>query len=283
MEIVKTVSEMQHTSDVLRTGGKRIGLVPTMGYLHEGHASLIRRARKLSDAVVTSIFVNPTQFGPGEDFERYPRDFERDKALAATSGTDVLFCPEQNEMYPGGPRTLIEPGAASRILEGNVRPGHFRGVATVVAKLVHITKPHVAVFGQKDAQQAFIIRQMIEDLNLDVRIVIAPIVRESDGLALSSRNVYLNAAERKNALVLSRSLFHAEERVKAGETSVKRLKEEITRILMEGNPTNVDYVAFVRLETFEEVDALEPPHVLIALAVRFGTTRLIDNAIVSIN
>lgn len=283
MEIVKVVADMQRRSEMLRNQGRRIGLVPTMGYLHEGHAGLIRKAKELSDVVVTSIFVNPTQFGPGEDFERYPRDFERDGAIAAKSGADILFCPEPAEMYQEGYRTIVEPGAASRILEGIIRPTHFRGVATVVAKLLNITHPHVAVFGQKDAQQAFIIQQMVHDLNIDVRIVVAPIVREQDGLAMSSRNVYLKGDERKNALVLSRSLVHAEERVKAGETSVKKLKDEMLKILSGANPTNIDYIAFVHLKTFEEVQTIEPPNVLIVLAVRFGTTRLIDNAIVSVN
>lgn len=283
MDIVKVVAEMQRRGETFRNQGSRIGLVPTMGYLHEGHASLIRKAKELSDVVVTSIFVNPTQFGPDEDFERYPRDFERDKAIAAKSGADILFCPEPAEMYQEGYRTVVEPGAVSKILEGSVRPNHFRGVATVVAKLFHITKPHVAVFGQKDAQQAFVIQQMVRDLHFDVQVVVAPIVREQDGLAMSSRNVYLKGDERKNALVLSRSLVHAGERVKTGETSVKRIKEEMLKILSGGNPTSIDYIAFVHLKTFEEVQTIESPNVLIVLAVRFGTTRLIDNAIVSVN
>ena len=283
MEIVKAVADMQRRSETLRNQGRRIGLVPTMGYLHEGHACLIRKAKELSDVVVTSLFVNPTQFGPDEDFERYPRDFERDRAIAAKAGTDILFSPEPTEMYQEGDHAVVEPGPVAAILEGKFRPNHFRGVATVVAKLFNITKPHLSVFGQKDAQQAFLIQQMVIDFNFDVQVVVVPIVREKDGLAMSSRNVYLKSDERKNALVLSRSLVHAAERVKAGETSVKRLKEEMLKILSGGNPTNIDYIAFVHLKAFKEVETIEPPNVLIVLAVRFGTTRLIDNAIVSVN
>jgi len=283
MEIVKAVVDMKRRSETFRNQGRRIGLVPTMGYLHEGHASLIRKAKELSDVVVTSLFVNPTQFGPDEDFERYPRDFERDRAIAAKAGTDILFCPERTEMYQEGDHSVVESGPVSAILEGRFRPNHFRGVATVVAKLFNITKPHVSVFGQKDAQQAFVIQQMVRDLNFDVQVVVTPIVREQDGLAMSSRNIYLKNDERKNALVLSRSLVHAEERVKTGETSVERLKEEMLKILSGGNPTNIDYIAFVQLKTFEEVQTIESPNVLIVLAVRFGKTRLIDNAIVSVN
>jgi pantoate--beta-alanine ligase len=254
-----------------------------MGYLHEGHVSLIKLAREKNDVVITTLFVNPTQFGPDEDFERYPRNFERDQEVADQAGTDVLFSPESNEMYPAGYATIVEVEGVSSILEGKFRPTHFRGVTTVVAKLLSITKPHEAVFGGKDAQQAFLIRKMVKDLNLDVQILVAPTVRERDGLALSSRNAYLDQDERSRATALYRSLQHAEKRVSQGERSATRLRSEMAEILSASRPTKVDYVAFVDPESFKEVELLEPPSVLVALAVWFGSTRLIDNMLVPIS
>ncbi|MBI3587138.1 MAG: pantoate--beta-alanine ligase [Ignavibacteriales bacterium] len=282
MQIIGTVSEMQRLADSFRIQGKKIGVVLTMGYLHAGHVSLIGTARKVSDVVITTIFVNPTQFGPGEDFERYPRDFERDKTLASEAGTDILFCPQRDEMYAPNFATYVEIEDVSKILEGKFRPTHFRGVTTVVAKLLNITKPHVAVFGQKDAQQAFLIRKMATDLNFDVSIVVAPIIREPDGLALSSRNVYLNPDERQRATSLYKSLKRAEMLIGKGERSAEKLHNEIKKILLGVNPTLVDYIACVHPDNFKEVETLTPPTVLVALAVRFGSTRLIDNMIMNV-
>jgi pantoate--beta-alanine ligase len=282
MQIIKTIPEIQELSEQVRLSRKRIGVVPTMGYLHTGHTSLIEKARGVSNLVITTIFVNPTQFGPSEDFERYPRDFERDRTLAVRAGADVLFYPDVREMYPEGYTTYVEVEDVSNKLEGKFRPTHFRGVTTVVMKLLNITKPHVAVFGQKDAQQAFIVRKMVQDLNLDVAIVVAPIVREPDGLAMSSRNVYLSPTERANATVLFKSLQLAEQRIRGGERSVEQLRSEMLSLIAGGNPTEVDYVAFVRPETFQEIEQIEPPSVLALLAVRFGSTRLIDNMLINV-
>ena len=283
MQVIRHITEMQALAESLRKQGKRIGVVPTMGYLHEGHVSLIKLARERNDVVITTLFVNPTQFGPDEDFERYPRNFERDQEVADQAGTDVLFSPESNEMYPAGYATFVEVEGVSSILEGKFRPTHFRGVTTVVAKLLSMTKPHEAVFGGKDAQQAFLIRRMVKDLNLDVQILVAPTVRELDGLALSSRNAYLTQDERSRATALYRSLQHAEKRVSQGERSASRLRSGMAEILSRSQPTKVDYVAFVDPKSFKEVELAEPPSVLVALAVWFGSTRLIDNMLVPIS
>jgi pantoate--beta-alanine ligase len=282
MKVVVPLSEMQAEANRLRREGKRIAVVPTMGALHRGHTSLIERARQLADVVVTTVFVNPAQFAPTEDLAKYPRDLSRDRELAEAAGTDILFAPGSDAMYPPGFHTHVEVEGVSGILEGKVRPTHFRGVTTVVAKLFHLVKPHVAVFGQKDAQQAFIVRRMVKDLDLDVEIVVAPIVREPDGLALSSRNVYLSPDERRRALVLSRALKEAERRVRAGERSADQLRPELSRIIAEGRPDSVDYVAFLNPETFAEVTVIEPPGLLVAVAARFGSTRLIDNVLITI-
>ena len=282
MRIVNTIREMQSLAESFRTQRKKIGVVPTMGYLHAGHVSLIKTARELSDVVITTIFVNPTQFGPSEDFERYPRDFERDQKLASDAGADIIFSPLQDEMYAPGFGTYVEVEDISKALEGKFRPTHFRGVTTIVAKLLNITKPHVAVFGQKDAQQAFLIRKMAADLNFDVSIIIAPIVREADGLALSSRNVYLNLDERQRATALYKSLKRAELLINQGERSADKLHIEMEKILTDANPTQVDYIVFVNPDSFKEVGTLTPPAVLVALAVRFDSTRLIDNMIMKI-
>jgi pantoate--beta-alanine ligase len=282
LKILRTIREMQEISEKFRYEEKKISVVPTMGSLHKGHASLIERAKSLADIVVTTIFVNPTQFGPNEDFTRYPRDFERDKAVAHTAGSDVIFSPDTDEIYPTGFSSIVEVEGVSNILEGAFRPNHFRGVTTIVTKLLNITKPHIAVFGQKDAQQAFLIRKMVKDLNFDIDIVLAPIFREADGLAMSLRNIYLNEIERKNALVIFRSLHHATERIQQGERSAALLRKQMLDILQTGSPTNIDYIAFVNPTTFSETEYLKSPEILVALAVRFGTTRLIDNSLIPI-
>lgn len=277
MEIIAAIRDMQSKAKQLRREGRTIAVVPTMGFLHEGHLSLIEVARTLADVVVTTLFVNPAQFGPGEDFERYPRDQERDERLAEGAGTDILFVPSAQEMYPKGYKTLVSTEEISVVFEGKFRPTHFRGVTTVVAKLFNIVKPHHAVFGQKDAQQVAVIRQMVGDLNMDVQIVVSPILREPDGLAMSSRNVYLNAEERKNAVALYRALLAAREAARRGERDANALRERMLAVLNQAKPTAIDYVAFVDKETFAEVLRLENPETLAILAVRFGKTRLIDN------
>ena len=277
IQIVTKIREMQDVAERFRREGKNIAVVPTMGYLHRGHASLIELARSRADVVITTIFVNPTQFAPNEDFNRYPRDLDQDKIIAEKAGSDLIFFPDVAEMYPKEFDSKVEVEKASTILEGTFRPIHFRGVTTVVAKLFHITKPHIAIFGQKDAQQAFIVQKMVKDLNFDIDIIIAPVVREEDGLALSSRNIYLSETERKNALVLYRSLQNAAKRIQTGAKNVSGIRAEMEKIIKNGNPTQIDYISFINPEIFEEVEIIEPPEVLAALAVRFGTTRIIDN------
>lgn len=282
MDVIASITELQQKVEGLRRAGKRIAVVPTMGYLHEGHTSLIRVARSEADVVITTIFVNPTQFGPAEDYDNYPRDIERDRAVASGAGTDILFTPSVKEMYPPDFSTFIEMGEIFSVLEGRFRPTHFRGVATVVAKLFNITKPHVAVFGQKDAQQAFIIRKLVRELNFDIEIVVAPIIREPDGLAMSSRNVYLSADERKRATALFRSLDHVLGRIQGGERNVAVLRSEMEEILRSVQPTAIDYIAFVDPRDFRELNVLEGGSVYVLLAVRFGKTRLIDNILAEI-
>ena len=256
MRVIKSVLEMQRESEQLRVEGKRIGLVPTMGFLHAGHLKLIEQAKKECDVVIVSIFVNPAQFGPNEDFSRYPRDLERDRSLALKSEVDILFSPETKEMYSSDYGTYIEELEASHILEGKIRPAHFRGVTTVVAKLFNICKPHVAVFGQKDAQQAFIVKNMVRDLNFDVSITVVPIVRESDGLAMSSRNVYLSNIDRSNATVLHESLMFAEKKIRDGETNVHDLNSQMEQMIRaKGSPT-IDYIAFIDPAVFRETDRM---------------------------
>ncbi len=282
MKVISNAKDMQRFSDEVRSAGKKIGLVPTMGYLHEGHLSLVDAAKTLSDVLVMSVYVNPTQFAPTEDLASYPRDFARDERLAEERGVDVVFAPADVVMYPEEHLAFVEVEKVARTLEGEFRPTHFRGVTTVVAKLFNIVKPHVAVFGQKDAQQAFIIGKMVRDLNFDIDIVVAPIVREEDGLALSSRNVYLKPDERAEATVLYRSLKLAEALVGKGETRLVRVRSEMVRLISAGSKGKIDYISFVDPETFgkiEETGSLE--RVLALLAVRFGKTRLIDNMYLS--
>lgn len=282
MRIISTIREMQRVAEKLRLEGKRIGVVPTMGYLHEGHLSLIKLARERSDVVIVTIFVNPTQFGPAEDFKRYPRDLERDRRLAQAAGCDVLFTPGVSEMYPEGYLTYVQVDKLSNILEGEFRPTHFRGVATVVAKLFNITKPHLAVFGQKDSQQTLIIKQVAKDLNFDLDILVAPIVRDADGLAMSSRNVYLGPQERTDALVLRKALDLAERMIHGGVHDTRKIRRRMGRLITSGRNADLDYVAIVDADTLEELPELEKGRrTLIALAVRIGKTRLIDNTILT--
>jgi pantoate--beta-alanine ligase len=276
MKICRTIDEMRATSRATRHAGKRLGFVPTMGALHEGHLSLVRAAKANCDAVAASIFVNPLQFGPNEDLAKYPRTFDRDVQLLEKESVDFLFAPAPDEMYPPGAVTYITVEGLSEKLCGKSRPGHFRGVATVVAKLFHIVEPDLAFFGQKDAAQATIIRRMVRDLNLPVEVIVCPIVREPDGLAMSSRNAYLSPGERKSAAVLNRSLTEVKKRFDQGERNPTALIEAAKNVLAQ-EPA-------VRLEYFEIVDplTLDPAPeltgtVLVAVAAIVGATRLIDN------
>lgn len=281
MKIIKHPGEMQMYALQMKSEGKKIGLVPTMGYLHKGHLTLMKEARKECDVVITSIFVNPIQFGIGEDYEEYPRDLTRDAALAEGAGTDVIFAPSVADMYPKGYHTFVNVEALTDGLCGASRPGHFRGVATVVMKLFNITQPDLAYFGQKDAQQVTVLERMTEDLNMPLRIVRVPIVREADGLAMSSRNVYLGKDERVQALVLSKSLAVAKKLIEQGERDVETLGNRIRGMISEAPLAKIDYVEIINGKTLERVKKLEGS-VLIALAVRFGKTRLIDNLMLEV-
>jgi pantoate--beta-alanine ligase len=279
MEILRTVAELRAWSRLERNdGGNTIGLVPTMGALHAGHASLIRAAKASVGYVAVSIFVNPTQFGPNEDFTRYPRSFEADCALAEAEGADVVFAPSVEELYPPGASTFVEVGGLSNRLDGSSRPGHFRGVATVVAKLMIAGEPDQAFFGQKDAAQVAVVRRMVVDLRLATEIVVCPIVREADGLALSSRNVYLSAEERTRALTLSRAVRGAEAMFALGERRAKRFAEAAREAFAGVPEIRVDYIALVDWATLEPVDAATAGS-LFAVAAWAGATRLIDNTI----
>ena len=280
MEIVEHPEPMQDLADRLRREGKQIGLVPTMGALHEGHLSLMRRCRSENAISVMSLFVNPIQFNQKSDLAAYPRDLEGDLKQAEAAGVDLVFAPAEQAMYPEGFQTCVTVEELARRWEGEFRPGHFRGVATVVAKLFTIVRPHRAYFGQKDYQQALVVKRMARDLDLDVEIVVMPIVRDPDGLALSSRNVNLSAEERKAALSLHRSLVFAEERVRAGERDAKAIVEGIQKIV-EGEPlARIDYIACCHSETLEPLERSEGT-VLVAIAAWIGNTRLIDNVLIS--
>lgn len=282
MRIIESVIEMQQEADAWRREGKRIALVPTMGYLHKGHLSLARGVRDRADVVVMSIFVNPTQFGPSEDFDRYPRDLERDVDLAEGAGVDVIFAPGVREMYPKGYQTYVEVVDVTRPLCGRNRPGHFRGVTTVVSKLFNIVKPHTAIFGEKDFQQLVTIRRMAEDLNMGIEVLGLPTVREADGLAMSSRNKYLTAAQRRSALKLSESLERAQRLLESGERQSERILNEVRSILEESGDIDIDYAELRDPDTLEETARIEGP-VLLALAARLGPTRLIDNRILELH
>jgi pantoate--beta-alanine ligase len=282
MELIEKIAAMQKAAEEWRRLGKRIGVVPTMGFLHRGHASLIEQARRSCDVVVTTIFVNPTQFAPNEDFDRYPRNPDRDREIALQAGCDVIFSPARLEMYPPGYDTYVQVPGVSSILEGKFRPTHFLGVTTVVAKLFQCVRPHTAFFGQKDAQQAFLIRRMVIDLNFGVEVVVMPIVREPDGLALSSRNVYLEGQSRKDATVLIKALRFAESTIGVGERDIELVQRKMAEMILSVPGAKIDYIAFVRPDTFEEISMLAPPRVLSLVAARIGPTRLIDNVEIEI-
>jgi pantoate--beta-alanine ligase len=279
MVTIAAVAAMKEAVRVEKAAGRTIGFVPTMGYLHEGHLSLVRASKSATDTTVVSIFVNPRQFGPREDFARYPRDIERDAALLRGEGTDILFVPETADMYPSGFRTSVEVEGLQDQLCGRTRPGHFRGVCTVVLKLFEIVRPDSAFFGQKDAQQALILKRMTADLELGIEINVQPIVREADGLARSSRNQYLSPDERRAAVVLNRSLAEAEAAIKGGERRPAAVIGLIRGLIGREPAAHIDYVEIVDAGTLEPAPDAGPGR-LIALAVYFGSTRLIDNLIV---
>ena len=281
MDIVRRVYAIREITREARARGRKIGFVPTMGYLHDGHLSLVRRARELSDIVIVSIFVNPTQFSPDEDFDRYPRDLTRDTDLCIAQGVDYIFAPEVEELYPEGACTFVEVEGLSGVLEGESRPTHFRGVATVVMKLLEIVNPHVAAFGQKDAQQSIIIQRMVRDLMMDVEIHIVPTVRDEDGVALSSRNAYLSPEQRRAARAIPQALQAAEKAVEEGERNAGDLVGAVQEILAAESLLKVDYVALVDAERLQPVNEITGK-MLLAVAVWAGETRLIDNAILRI-
>jgi pantoate--beta-alanine ligase len=280
MEVIEEIAPMKSAIQARKKEGQSIGFVPTMGFLHEGHLSLIRGSVKQTDCTVVSIFVNPSQFGPNEDFEQYPRDMEYDLEQLRKAGAAYAFTPEAQAIYPGGYRTYVEVEDLQDRLCGASRPGHFRGVCTVVMKLFHIVQPDAAFFGQKDAQQAVILKRMVHDMNLDIDMRIMPIVRDKDGLAMSSRNAYLNSRERQAALCLNRSLKQAEKAVADGQKQADRIKTMIQHIIAKEPLARLEYAAVVDFETLDPVETIQPNQTLIALAVFIGKTRLIDNIIV---
>lgn len=282
MELIREPAQMQQMALTWRAQGRRLVLVPTMGYFHEGHLSLMRYGRQVGEKLVVSLFVNPTQFGPQEDLARYPRDLDRDCRLAESVGVDLIFAPTPEQMYPAGYQTYVTVAEISQGLCGAFRPNHFRGVATVVLKLFNLIQPHVAIFGEKDYQQLMVIKRLVADLNLPVEVVGRPLVREADGLALSSRNVYLSPAERRSALQLSRALFKAQELVAAGERSAARLKTALAPLFDCDPPLYLEYLAVVDPETLAEVTEITAP-VRLAVAARVGQTRLIDNILLEVN
>ncbi|MFL5447612.1 MAG: pantoate--beta-alanine ligase [Gemmatimonadales bacterium] len=276
MTELTTIAEMRVWSRAEREAGRRIGLVPTMGYLHEGHLALVDEARRRTDAVVLSIFVNPLQFGPREDLARYPRNLPRDRSLALSRGVDALFVPSVEMMYPSGSEVRVTPGETAERWEGAARPGHFTGVLTVVAKLFHVVQPDLACFGQKDIQQLTLIRRMVRDLDWPIELVGVPTVREPDGLALSSRNAYLNAHERRQALALSRSLLAAHRSFCEGEREAPRLEQHMRRVLEAEPAVRVEYIAIVEPEGLSPISTADG-RTIVAIAARIGSTRLIDN------
>ena len=282
MELITKINDMKQYSRKAREEGKTIGFVPTMGALHEGHVSLVKAAREDCDIVIMSIFVNPAQFGSGEDYEKYPRNTEGDSKKAEEAGVDCIFIPEAEEMYPAGYMTYVEPEESlTDIMCGKSRPGHFRGVTTVVAKLFNIVGSHKSYFGQKDAQQAAIIKKMVKDLDMDTEIVVMPIIREDNGLAMSSRNSYLSEDERRQALGLYHSLKWAQEAASSGTCDSTEIKDGMKRILSEGKDVQIDYVEVVDPKTLEPLQEVKD-NTLIAIAAFAGKTRLIDNIIINI-
>jgi len=278
MNLLTTIEAMHNASRAAKTAGKRVGFVPTMGALHEGHLSLVRSAKARCDVVAASIFVNPTQFGPHEDFSKYPRTFERDRELFAKEGVELLFAPTVEQMYPAGAVTYVMVEGMSERLCGKSRPGHFRGVTTVVSKLFNIVEPDMAFFGQKDAAQVAIIRRMVRDLDIPVEIAVCPIVREADGLAMSSRNTYLDLQQRKAALVLYRSLQKVKREFESGESNAAKLAEQGRKLFAQEPSVRLDYLEIVDPDNLEALDNVESS-ALVAVAAFLGATRLIDNFI----
>ncbi len=278
MRVVESIKEMQSDCESLRLSGKRISFVPTMGYFHEGHLSLMREARKTADHVVVSIYVNPTQFGPKEDFSKYPRDFERDARMAESVGVDVIFFPANTEMYPSAYQTYVDVEQVTKNLCGLSRSGHFRGVTTVCCKLFNIVKPHSAIFGKKDFQQLAAIKRMVADLNLDLEIIGLPTFREPDGLAMSSRNVYLSQEERSSALTLIGALKLAQKLFAGGERNAAVMIKQAEKLINSAKFTAIDYIKICDAATLEDVDEIKGEAVM-ALAVKVGKTRLIDNSV----
>ena len=275
MKVIETIDDMRRLRQQL---AEPVGFVPTMGYLHEGHLSLVRHARVKNSSVVVSIFVNPTQFGPREDFDSYPRNPERDLALLEKEETDVVFMPSAAEMYPPQFSSWVEVGSITERLEGASRPGHFRGVTTVVAKLFNIVQPTRAYFGQKDAQQAIVIKRMVGDLNMNVEVVALPTVREPDGLAMSSRNTYLDPEQRQAAIVLYQALSLAQKLWSQGKTDAQYLRQQMVALIQKEPLAKIDYVSIADAETLYELDKVKPP-ALVSLAVKIGKTRLIDKIV----
>jgi pantoate--beta-alanine ligase len=278
MRVISTVGEMQAICREVRRSGKSLGLVPTMGALHDGHLLLVRAARAHNQVVAASIFVNPLQFGPNEDFSKYPRTMERDKALLEAEKIELLFAPSTEEMYPKGAVTEVYVAGLSEKLDGKSRPGHFKGVTTVVAKLFEIVRPDRAYFGQKDAAQVAVLRKMVHDLNIDIEVIVCPIVREKDGLAMSSRNAYLTPEQRKQALVLHRALMRVQLLSDTGEKSAETLAQAGKQVLAEEPGARLDYLEIVNPETLEPVESVTRG-ALVAVAAYVGTTRLIDNLV----
>jgi len=276
MHLISSPTKMQQLTLSLKRKGKRISFVPTMGALHKGHLSLLKRAKKLGDFVVASVFVNPTQFGPKEDYKKYPRDFKKDKKLLQKAGCDLIFAPRVKDIYPEGYLTYVDVDELSEKLEGAYRSGHFRGVCTIVAKLFNIVMPDYTIFGQKDAQQAIIIKKMTEDLNFPVRIIVSPTVREKDGLACSSRNSYLNPEERTQAKVLYQALKLGEKLIKAGEKTPEKIVNKMRELINKEKLSRIDYISLTDTERLESVKIIKG-EILLSLTVKFGKTRLIDN------
>lgn len=286
MKIIRTVAAAQKLTTQLRAKNKTIGFVPTMGYLHEGHLSLVRAVRKKTDIVIVSIFVNPLQFGPKEDLSRYPRDFRRDEKLCKNEGVDYIFYPDVKQMYPEDYSTYVDVENISEGLEGEIRPGHFKGVATIVLKLFNIVQPHISVIGQKDAQQAAVLKKMVKDLNVNTNIIISPTVREKDGLAMSSRNVYLTKEQRRDAVYLNKALQFAKRKITLENYNrdIDFLRGQMSK-LIKSRPeaTKIDYISFNDNGTLKEIKSLKNAknkEILISLAVRFGNVRLIDNIVI---
>lgn len=279
MKIIKTIKQLRAFLSQQERQGKRVGFVPTMGYFHQGHLSLMKKSIKENEVTVVSLFVNPIQFGPKEDLKKYPRDLKRDVKMISPLGVDVLFVPDEQEMYPQQLLTNIVVKYLSNTLCGSLRPGHFEGVATVVMKLLNIVKPRVIYMGQKDAQQAFIIKKMIQDLNVPTTLSICKTCREKDGLAMSSRNVFLSAVERKEAVVISKALKMAKAVILKGETDAKRIIFLIKKLIADETSANILYVSCVKLDDLKEVSRIDGD-VLLAVAVKFSSARLIDNEIV---